>query len=239
MNPVIVTLTFDMASAASLLGISCGNIYNDMKEPETAEWHSGGDTPAHPPIPSARAAKRFTKAKSRFRVWVRLARGIRFKLRHHVEGGYHLQLLGKVRVSRPAVDTHLRFGRDVSLWPDVGFFLDSAGATISIGDGTYINRRSEIACVKSVSIGRNCAISWDVAIMDTDFHEIIGHGKSEGEVRIDDHVLVGARSIILKGVHVGEGAIIAANSVVTKDVPPRSLVAGSPARILRTDVEWR
>lgn len=213
-------------------------MYNGVTAPETAEWHAVGDRPAHSPIPSARAPKRFTKAKSQFRVLVCLARGARFKLRHHVDNGYHLQLLGKVRVSRPAVDTHLRFGANVSLWPDVAFFLDGAGATISIGDRTYINLRAEIACVRSVAIGRDCAISWDVAIMDTDFHEIVGGGEPVGEVRIDNHVLVGARAIILKGVHVGEGAIIAANSVVTKDVPPRSLVAGSPAKIVRTNVEW-
>jgi acetyltransferase-like isoleucine patch superfamily enzyme len=57
-------------------------------------------------------------------------------------------------------------------------------------------------------------------------------------IRVQDHVWIGCRAVILKGVTVGEGAIIANNAVVTKDVPPRTMVAGNPARVIKKDVIW-
>jgi acetyltransferase-like isoleucine patch superfamily enzyme len=65
----------------------------------------------------------------------------------------------------------------------------------------------------------------------------IGHPSQidlgEEAVYIDDDVWIGAMSIILKGVTIGEGAIVGAGSVVTKDVPPWAIVAGNPAKIIR------
>jgi acetyltransferase-like isoleucine patch superfamily enzyme len=55
---------------------------------------------------------------------------------------------------------------------------------------------------------------------------------------VEDHVWIGCRAVILKGVTVGTGAIIANNAVVTKDVPPRTMVAGNPARVIKEDVIW-
>lgn len=58
-------------------------------------------------------------------------------------------------------------------------------------------------------------------------------------ISIGDHVWIGARSTILKGVSIGDGAVVAAGSLVTRDVPPGALVGGSPARMVRPKVEWR
>jgi acetyltransferase-like isoleucine patch superfamily enzyme len=123
------------------------------------------------------------------------------------------------------------------LYRDVGFFLDAPGATIEIGALTYLNRRTEIACKSSVRIGERCAISWDVLITDTDYHALAG-SSAVVPVVIGDHVWVGARSTILKSVTIGEGAVIAAGSLVTKDAPPCALVAGMPARVIRENVWW-
>jgi acetyltransferase-like isoleucine patch superfamily enzyme len=57
-------------------------------------------------------------------------------------------------------------------------------------------------------------------------------------VRIGDHVWIGARAAVLKGVTIGDGAIVAAGAMVTHDVPARALVAGVPARLVREGVEW-
>ena len=59
-----------------------------------------------------------------------------------------------------------------------------------------------------------------------------------GGVVIEDNVWIGDKASILSGVTIGKGAIVACNAVVTKDVPPRSLVAGSPAKVIKTDIEW-
>ena len=57
-------------------------------------------------------------------------------------------------------------------------------------------------------------------------------------VRIGNHVWIGENSMVLKGVAIGDGAVVAASSVVTRDVPPRCLVAGAPAKVVREDIEW-
>lgn len=114
----------------------------------------------------------------------------------------------------------------------------SIGSMTSIWYGTVISAREEI------SIGAQCAISWNCSILDEDMHEIIelpGTTKPRGArpVRIGDHVWIGAGAIVLKGVSIGENAIVAAGAIVTHDVPPATLVAGAPARVIRQVAGWR
>ncbi len=129
-------------------------------------------------------------------------------------------------------------GRKVHLYEGVRIDLHSRAARVSIGALTFINRRSEIIAVDSVSIGERCAISWDVSITDTDGHQLSHVDTSTAPVTIGNHVWIGARATILKGVTIGDGAVIAAGSIVTRDVPAHTLVAGAPAKVVRTDVAW-
>ncbi|TJY43605.1 acyltransferase [Cohnella pontilimi] len=124
------------------------------------------------------------------------------------------------------------------LYDRVNFYLDQPGAEIVIGDRTYINRRTEIMAKDSVRIGKACAISWDVVISDTDYHEIAGTSSTKPIV-IGDEVWIGCKSTILKGVAIGNGAVVAAGSVVTKNVHPHTLVAGIPAKEIKRDVRWK
>jgi acetyltransferase-like isoleucine patch superfamily enzyme len=107
------------------------------------------------------------------------------------------------------------------------------GGYIRIGTGTYLNRNTEVIAWREVSIGRDCRIGWDVLIMDTDQHPLPDGFLDNRPVTIGDRVWIGARATILKGVTVGDGAIIAAGAVVTHDVPPGAVVAGPAARIVR------
>ncbi|MEX0648874.1 MAG: acyltransferase [Balneolaceae bacterium] len=111
-----------------------------------------------------------------------------------------------------------------------------AGARLHIGNGTYINRNSLIVSEQKVTIGRDCKISWDVIIMDTDQHPLNSEVPVREPVVIEDRAWIGCRCTILKGVTIGEGAIIAAGSVVTRDVPAHCIYGGVPARHLG-DVE--
>jgi acetyltransferase-like isoleucine patch superfamily enzyme len=91
-----------------------------------------------------------------------------------------------------------------------------------------------------VEIGERVLIGADVLIFDTDFHNLEPErrhappdwARISKRVVIEDDVFIGARSIVMKGVSIGKGAIIGAGSVVTADVPPFMIAAGSPARIL-------
>jgi acetyltransferase-like isoleucine patch superfamily enzyme len=107
------------------------------------------------------------------------------------------------------------------------------GGRIIIGNGTYLNRNTEIIAQHEVRIGRDCMIAWDVVIMDTD-----QHGRDDGPplarpVIIGNHVWIGCRALILKGVSIGDHAIIGAGAIVTHDVPPSGIVTG-PAATLRS-----
>lgn len=102
-----------------------------------------------------------------------------------------------------------------------------------IKNGTYINRNTLIIANKLVEIGKDCKISWDVIIMDSDLHPMPGETQlNDKPVIIGNNVWIGCRAIILKGVNIGDGAIIAAGSVVTKDIPEYSIAAGVPAKVI-------
>lgn len=113
------------------------------------------------------------------------------------------------------------------------------GAVLSLGAG-FFNSNVKIRCTERIEIGYDVAISHDVTIMDSDAHCLFPsrQGKTR-PVRIGDHVWIGTRATILKGVTIGSGAVIAAGAVVTKDVPPRCLAAGAPAKVIRENIEWR
>jgi acetyltransferase-like isoleucine patch superfamily enzyme len=128
----------------------------------------------------------------------------------------------------------------VALGSGVQIYI-SPNAHLTIGDGTYITADTRIICGQSITIGKHCAISWDVQIMDANWHTLHVDGALRPEslpIIIEDHVWIGSRASILKGVRIGHDAVIASDAVVTKDVPPCSLVAGNPARVLSTQVAW-
>ncbi len=112
-------------------------------------------------------------------------------------------------------------------------------ASLEFGHRVYINSDSTIVCANSIKIGDNVAISWNVEICDYDFHRIIREDSVQfAPIEIGSNVLVGRRSMIMKGVKIGDGSVIAAGSVVTRDVPAKCLVAGIPARIIKQDIQW-
>ena len=127
-----------------------------------------------------------------------------------------------------------------------GNFTILSGATISIrknarlelGTG-YINNNCEIICSEYIRIENDVAIANDVVIRDSDDHQITSQPHSKTKpIHIGNHVWIGERAMILKGVRIGDGAVVAAGAVVTHDVPPHTLVAGVPAKIIREEVYW-
>ena len=116
-----------------------------------------------------------------------------------------------------------------------------SNATLRIGN-TFINREVKIICNKSITIGDGCIVAMGTVIRDNDGgnHKILAEGYENAKpVTIGNHVWLGENVMVLKGVTIGEGAIVAASSLVTKDVPAHTLVAGSPAKVIRENVEWK
>jgi len=124
-------------------------------------------------------------------------------------------------------------------------------ADIKIGSYTTIRGGSVVGAVEKVEIGNNVIISNNVTIYDNNNHPTSPQKREEmcksgfyselwnwkyskfKPVIIKDNVWIGEKSVVLKGVTIGEGAIIGCNSVVTKDVPPYSIAAGNPAVVVK------
>lgn len=147
---------------------------------------------------------------------------------------------GAIRVG---AHTHIR-GEVLTFW--------NAGE-VSIGDHCYVGEGSRIWSQASVRIGNDVLISHLVDIHDTDGHPVDAEDRVEdgrsilqgrgyflptktlsAPVVIGDRVWIGFKASVLKGVRIGEGAIVAAGAVVTKDVPPFAVVAGNPAVVIRS-----
>lgn len=124
---------------------------------------------------------------------------------------------------------HIHTGFSISVHP---------GARLVLGSG-FINNRVTIDCFDEIQIGNGVAISDRVVIRDSDNHQIAGGKPISRRVEIGDHVWIGMNVMVLKGVTIGDGAVVAAGAVVTRDVPPRALVAGIPARVVRNGVSWQ
>lgn len=109
------------------------------------------------------------------------------------------------------------------------------GACLEIGNNTYLNGAS-IDCSHHISIGNDCAIAAGVRIMDNSWHS---PSDKKQEIIIGNKVWIATGAMILPDISIGDGAIVAAGAVVTKDVPPRCMVAGVPAKVVKENVEWR
>jgi len=150
----------------------------------------------------------------------------------------------------------VRIGRGVKLTGPGEYRLHrgcqiSDGVRIFVGPGAVLEMmprsrlgdRSIVNAATRVTIGRGTEVSWDVQILDTDFHEIVrldgSVGRMSRSVLLEDNVLVGTGAFILKGVTVGTGSIVGAGSVVTQDVPPGTVVAGNPAKVVAGTKGWR
>jgi acetyltransferase-like isoleucine patch superfamily enzyme len=156
------------------------------------------------------------------------------RLRGRVTVPFSVRLHGRVQLSGCG---EVVFGEGVSLVGTVVpvELVTYTSGRIEIGNHTFINYGSSIAARASVKIGSNCHLGHYTFVMDNDQHDIVRHTelpRSE-PVMIEDHVWIGSKAVILPGVRIGSRAVIGAGSIVTKDVPPRCVAAGNPARVLR------
>lgn len=139
------------------------------------------------------------------------------------------------------------------------FIFETNEGRVEIGDRVYIGA-STIICKSNIQFGNDILVAWGVMFYDHDSHSI-DHLERQADIRqvlldynefkgnflarknwsvvnsspivVQDNVWIGMDSLILKGVTIGEGAIVAARSVVTKDVPPFTIVAGNPAKVVK------
>ncbi len=185
--------------------------------------------------------------RARFFLWRLTARG-------------NVRIDGKVILSGvPVIEiddgARLEIGDNVTLTSDnrryhlnlhspVKLLADRRGAVIKIGDNSRVHGTC-IHAYESIIVGRNCLIAANCQIFDCSGHDLAlddaaNRIHTTGTARpivIEDNVWLGAGTYVLPGVVIGEGTVVAANSVVTKSLPPRVLAGGNPAVVLRDSRE--
>lgn len=171
--------------------------------------------------------------------------------------GWFVRLAGNIRSGpnsdvrwwglRRCATNRIRIGADSIVRCRIDF--DSPMGEVSIGDRCYLGA-SHLVCHSGISIGDDVIISWGVTIVDHDSHSVLwrhrrhdvrdwSRGKKDwnavaiAPVSVGNKAWIGFGASILKGVKIGEGAVIGARAVVTKDVRPYTVVAGNPARVVR------
>lgn len=115
--------------------------------------------------------------------------------------------------------------------------------TLILGNNFRITAESAIAAHKKIEFGENCLLSWDILIMDSDFHTI---KNKEGvcinppeSILIGNHVWIGCRTTILKGTQISSESVIGTGSVVNKVLEAENCIyAGSPARLIKKEITW-
>src|SRR6185312_15506263 len=145
----------------------------------------------------------------------------------------------------------VKLGDHVSCYAGCSFAIGAKG-TCTVGDFTLLNG-AIIMAEERIEIGSYCLISWNVGIADSDFHPLEPAQRlidaralapffkdrpprpplRSAPVIIADNVWIGMNATILKGVTIGENSVVAAGSVVTKSVPPNTVVAGNPAVVVK------
>ena len=122
--------------------------------------------------------------------------------------------------------------------------MKNVNSVIKIGDKTSIEE-ARITSFEpyKIEIGKDCMFSSDIIIMNTDVHKIYDvdtkFKTNEGkEISIGNHVWLGMRTIVLKGVNIGDDSIVAAGSIVTRDVKSNTIVSGIPAKQVKINKNW-
>ena len=161
----------------------------------------------------------------------------RWCLRHADELGRNTRLWGDARVlneGRMVIGERVRL--DGSQAPLE--LVAAGGATLEIGERTFINFGTSIVANQHVTLGERCLIGPHCSVMDNSYHRLEPERRYESPpsdpVVIGNNVWLGIRTIVLPGVTIGDDSVVAAGSVVSHDIPPRTLAGGVPAKFIRS-----
>lgn len=113
--------------------------------------------------------------------------------------------------------------------------VTSVGARLIIGEDCSINYGVSLGCTQSIHLGARCRLGPYVSVVDSAFHDLLDRSRRPPSqpVVIEDDVWIGAKASIMPGVTIGRGAVVGTAAVVTKDVPPFTVVAGVPAKVVK------
>ncbi|WP_233532124.1 acyltransferase [Paenibacillus alkalitolerans] len=144
-----------------------------------------------------------------------------------IKGKMYLNKFGQLSIGRGFKVVALPWATQVTV---------EKGAVLSIGDDVFINAGCGIAATKEIHIGNHVRIGPRTSILDSDYHQLdadVPLDRLHRPIIIEDNVWIGTRCTILPGVTIGKNSVIAAGSIVNKDIPPNVVAGGVPAKIIR------
>ena len=198
--------------------------------------------PDDPYIP----AQKGREAWERKRQWYERTHSEEFVRRideHAADGGFYIRHPIEGEVLEALDDGRLTIGEGTHLEPGCWITL-GAGASIAIGRGSYLNRETMLAATERIEIGDHVMFANHCFVGDADHRfedpelPVPWQGFTpKGPVVIADNAWLGKGVVVTGGVTIGERAVIGSNSVVTRDVAPRTIAAGAPAKMLR-EIEY-
>lgn len=164
----------------------------------------------------------------------------------------HLSLNGELQNSSITIrgsNNRIRIDGTACLtWTDISILADDS--EITVGAGTTIlgkPHQPNLLLTRGepsrINIGRECMFSYGIEVRTSDSHPIFDaqgtHINPSADISISDQVWVGSRCMILKGVNLGRGSVLAAASVLTRHIGERVIAAGIPAKVIREDIQWK
>ncbi len=119
----------------------------------------------------------------------------------------------------------------------------SVRGNLNLGDGFNMTAESTIVCAKEIRFGRDCLLSWDILVMDTDEHPIYNmeneHINPDKAIHVGDHVWIGCKCVLLKGAEVPGNTVVAAGTLLTSSFAgEHQVIGGNPPSVLKNDVRW-
>ena len=165
--------------------------------------------------------------------------------------GPDLRVTPKAWCVNPASPENIRLGQSVICRGLLRVERFHPGEIV-IGDNVYLGDDTIISCAERVEIGAYTMLAHGAQVYDNDSHpldvaqrerdQLIAVGRMQGDrpdigrapVWIGDHCWIGTNAVVMKGVRIGPGTVVAASSVVAADLPPFTLAAGNPARVVRS-----
>lgn len=191
----------------------------------------------------------------KFPIWV--DRRVRFenlkgKIIIHGDVKSGMIMMGKSKIgifdnhySRMVLDMHgtIEFFGNASVGQGSKISVGPKGI-LKIGENFRITAQSTIVSHKQVTFGNNCLLSWNILIMDTDFHSIFDNTNQiinpDKEVVIGNNVWIGCNCLILKGSQIADGSVVAANTMINKRFDQQNtVIGGTPVSVLRQNINWK
>ena len=171
--------------------------------------------------------------------------GRRFRIqRHAARGGFYIREPVEGEVLEALDSGRLRVGEGTLLEPGCWLTLGPE-AQITIGEGCFLNRGTMLASLERIEVGDHVMFANNCFVGDSDHRyddpetPITWQGfEPRGPVKIGSNVWFGVNCVVTGGVAIGDRAVIGANSVVTQDVPPATIAAGVPAKVIR-EIEFK